>query len=227
MVKIIIPIVALITIISGLLYWKNTNQPKTPLTWEECIKIPNAKMLLTYPGQCVTPNGQTVTQPLTEEEKKNLQPPDETANWKTYTSENLSISFKYPTAWDIRTQDDSLELYPVNQTQLEGRPPYDGHIFFHKIEKKETADLDSFMNEINSATGGQNMDVYKLLGEFPLDGKKALITKGGCCGASGKYVIVAYKSYIYLISLSGPSQEGYPFQNEAFFDQILSTFKFL
>lgn len=41
---------------------------------------------------------QTTTTPIQTpiEEKKSLQPPDETANWKMYTNEKYGISFKYP-----------------------------------------------------------------------------------------------------------------------------------
>lgn len=44
-------------------------------SYEKCLKVKGAQMLLTYPSQCVTPDGKSFTQPLSEEEKKNLLPP--------------------------------------------------------------------------------------------------------------------------------------------------------
>ena len=61
--------------VTAFFFWQSKQTSKIPLTWDECIKIPNAGMLLTYPGQCIAPDGRKVTQTLTDEEKKKLQPP--------------------------------------------------------------------------------------------------------------------------------------------------------
>lgn len=37
---------------------------KTSLTWEECIKRPGSRMLQTFPGVCVTSDGQRITEPV-------------------------------------------------------------------------------------------------------------------------------------------------------------------
>lgn len=37
---------------------------KTSLTWEECIKRPGSRMLQTFPGICVTSDGQRITKPI-------------------------------------------------------------------------------------------------------------------------------------------------------------------
>lgn len=60
----------------GILWWqRQQNINNGPLTWDECIKIPGVRMLLMYPGRCVTSDGREVTQPISDAEKKNLQPP--------------------------------------------------------------------------------------------------------------------------------------------------------
>lgn len=79
------------------LLWQNQQLIKrAPLTYEECIKIPGAVILQSYPGQCVTPDKRSVWQPLSDEEKKKLQPPDETTNWKTYSDSKLGFSINHP-----------------------------------------------------------------------------------------------------------------------------------
>ena len=79
-------------------------------TFEACTKATGSKIQESYPPVCVTRDGNRFTQPLTEEEKQNLQPPDPTAdlsrdvvlrNWKTYTNSRYGYSLKYPSDWEI------------------------------------------------------------------------------------------------------------------------------
>ena len=67
----------------GYLYFQNrelkSSAPRsTTLTWEECLKLPKAIIQESYPGVCRLPDGRSAVQPLSEEEKKKLQPPDPT-----------------------------------------------------------------------------------------------------------------------------------------------------
>lgn len=74
--KVLVPLVALIILISLAAYLALQNQrPIGPLTWEECLKAPNARITTSYPGTCYHPDGRSVEQPLSEEEKRDLQPP--------------------------------------------------------------------------------------------------------------------------------------------------------
>jgi hypothetical protein len=50
----------------------------TPTTYAECLGAPGSALQESYPATCVTKNGKRFKQPLTDEEKKKLQPPDET-----------------------------------------------------------------------------------------------------------------------------------------------------
>lgn len=46
-------------------------------SWEDCLKARGSSMLFSYPGVCVTADGRQFVQPLTEEERKKIQPPRE------------------------------------------------------------------------------------------------------------------------------------------------------
>lgn len=79
----IVFIVVILTALAVYLYPKNrelkSSVPKfVPLTWEECLKHPGATVQERYPGVCRLPDGRSAVQPLSEEEKKKLQPPDPT-----------------------------------------------------------------------------------------------------------------------------------------------------
>lgn len=70
-----------------------------------------------YPEQCNTPDGKHFVRELSEEEKKKLIPPtseptvsDETANWKTYTSDDKSFSFRYPQEWIYEVKNITTEI---------------------------------------------------------------------------------------------------------------------
>lgn len=77
--------IVFITVVSvtlvGYLYLKNREIKSSasnpaPLTWEECLKQPKSIVQESYPGVCRLPDGRSAVQPLSEEEKKNLQPPN-------------------------------------------------------------------------------------------------------------------------------------------------------
>lgn len=76
-VLIVLPMLLVIGVaVGGYLYLQNQNKVENqPLTWEECIKVPGAILQTSYPGRCVTPDGRSVVQPISDEDKKNLQPP--------------------------------------------------------------------------------------------------------------------------------------------------------
>ncbi len=122
--------------IAGYFTWSRYITPpnKAPLTWEECLKVPGATMLMTYPGQCVTPDGRKVVQPLSEEEKKKLQPPDningstESAgmtNWKTYVNNSYRFQIKYPADFYTKELGDGICLYQYNPTVPTSSHPID------------------------------------------------------------------------------------------------------
>ena len=87
-------ITALLLVTTGLLAYqvwqKQINQPST---YEECIKIPGSLVQESYPAICVAENGKSFIQPLTEEEQKNLLPPDPKAELETDETDNTNSQF--------------------------------------------------------------------------------------------------------------------------------------
>jgi len=57
-------------------------RPSQISSYEECIKANGNQIQLIYPGNCVTKDGRSFREVLTEEEKKNLQPPDQNPDYK-------------------------------------------------------------------------------------------------------------------------------------------------
>src|SRR3989338_1824594 len=97
--------------VGGYLYLSGAQEkPPKEISCEECIKLPGAKVQYSYPGQCVTSDGQKAIQPLSDEEKKKLEPPSETSSWKTYVNASLQFQFNYPASWKIR-ETDLTEFY--------------------------------------------------------------------------------------------------------------------
>ena len=73
-------------VVGGVLGNNYFNTPNVT-KYNECVKAKGSIIQESYPTTCVTRNGQRFTQPLTDEEKKQIQPPslppDPTAAWKT------------------------------------------------------------------------------------------------------------------------------------------------
>lgn len=78
------PITMAMTLIFGILigvgglfaYQEYVKQPPIT-TFDECVKANGSQQLLLYPGVCTTRDGKRFTQPLTEEERARLVPPNQ------------------------------------------------------------------------------------------------------------------------------------------------------
>jgi len=95
---------------------QNKNEPLVmPTTYEECEKAEGSVIQESYPATCVTKEGSRFIQPLSEEQKKDLQPPtliiplEETKDWQGYKSS--TYSFKYPHDWHVLT-------FPGNENMI-------------------------------------------------------------------------------------------------------------
>lgn len=98
----IIGVVVLVLVIGAGAYYLRTRKPATI--------VPSPTSVITSPTPQVTPTS---------------SPTDETANWKTYTSEDASFSFKYPSDWIYEAKKSTLEIQgkKYNATSiLAGRP---------------------------------------------------------------------------------------------------------
>lgn len=73
--------IIIITMISGYLTYKNFALQKnirTPSSFIECTNMPDSIIRESFPPVCVTKDGLTFTQPLTQEEQQNLLPSENT-----------------------------------------------------------------------------------------------------------------------------------------------------
>lgn len=71
--------IVIITIISGYLTYRNFTLQKNipaPSSFIECTNMADSIIRESFPPVCVTKNGVSFTQPLTQEEQKNLLPPE-------------------------------------------------------------------------------------------------------------------------------------------------------
>lgn len=193
----------------GYLWWQNEKAKNEPLTWEECTKVPNAKMLLSYPGQCIAPDGRKVVQPLSEDERKRLEIDGGAANWKTFTDSGRKFTFQYP-------EDFVLEQIKYGLTLRSSS--YKIEVQYFDMPPIETVGEFLKMARTNAMTG-ETIDV------------KSQTTKAG-----GREELIVeplsggHKTYYIRDDNFGVAFYGAPLNNisqNAVLDQILSTFKFL
>ncbi len=213
-------------------FWQSKQSPKSPLTWEECIKIPNAQILFTYPGQCVAPDGRSVTQTLTEEEKKKLVPPDETANWKTYESEQCSIHFKYPNNWtpSMISYSDNQNSYQYN-CAIVNSPGNKDNPNFEVLGERISIRRTPVGFEFNTFTLNSFDDYVKVFQNngFVINDKNQILNDNfpkirKYFERSNGAAILAFKKDGYFYSVHWETSNK---ETIILFNQILSTFKFL
>lgn len=68
----------------GLAVGKYSTQPiSSPISsYDDCVKAKGSLIQESYPATCATVDGQRFIQPLTDEEKQSLQPPDQNPDYK-------------------------------------------------------------------------------------------------------------------------------------------------
>ena len=95
--------IVLISGVAGYFWWQSKQTPnsKTPLTWDECAKNPQAKVQLTYPETCTPLDGRSITRPTKMMNDQQASSSGEITKWKTLSGDrgNLSYSFQYPPKW--------------------------------------------------------------------------------------------------------------------------------
>ncbi len=230
---IFLSIAAVVTVIlTGYFWWQKNQSPSNSpsvLTWEECLKIPEAKVLQSYQEQCVTPDGRKVTQPLSDSEKQKLRPPaaDQTANWKTYISKQYSYLFEYPAGWYLHEYPDGqliqIDDRPLPESLPQGEGPfYSGYIEVSVLPKAAPREV-----QVSDPVGTKKCEgsayCVQLISKFTLDNKNG--ARLNLTPLNNPTDIV----YLYEIDLGtkrikivNPSKEKLKI-----LDQILSTFKFL
>lgn len=163
---------------------------------------------------------------------------DETANWKTYTDTRFSFLVKYPQSWEIAPDPNSapiavndfvagnLELVLLDKTQ----PLYCGlYECFPSVQfmkpisdnRKIRLSLNNWVVEfIKSKTPNAKIDPNADLTPF-VGGLPAVKFYNSVFVSRGNYV------YVINFDFSGSSGGRAGVSEQATFDQILSTFKFL
>ena len=152
--------------------------------------------------------------------------PDETANWKTYTSQVGKYSFNYPDSVKIYIDEkgsaDGVRIPLKDTTVISGSIPQlkSGYQLSinHRIPSegnlKDFIDKNSTCNEVQSGKAKA----------FILDGKPTSIFEDTICGLYGITVIYAINNGVgYIIEIE--SHANYS-DLATYTDQILSTFKY-
>ena len=223
----------------GLFLGKTIKNPFTPIqtisSYDECVQAKDSVVTESYPATCITASGQRFIQPLTDEEKQTLLPPDQigesagsatTADWKVYSFSDGS--FKYPNGW-------------VEKLIL-----IRGSGFTQEIEDKDGLYHLTFFTQgnYNQITGNPYSTLEEVIGPPPniletitVDGQKAGRTLPRARSENKNAVIFFSKDKktIYTIELdTGSTTLADPKVTEEsvktgqkLFDQILSTFRFV
>ena len=144
---------------------------------------------------------------------------DETANWKTYTSQDNSYSFKYPTSWKQK----SIQIFGSRSVQ--------------EIEDPQGAYLLSFINQgnYNNNTGKPFADLYDFeqlpytIKTVRVNGQEGIqpLPRAGSEHITAVDLFSKDFKRILILELETQSRdEKEILKGQEIFDQILSTFRF-
>lgn len=144
--------------------------------------------------------------------------PDETANWKTYTDENIKVQFKYPSNWKDEVIN-SKSNAGFNYTQITlAKIEY-----FDPIPKGKPLIMITVSNTINQDL----LSVYqntKITGSTKVDNIPAEVRQHNSTSVDSKYITFTKGEQSFEIESRLHTQSV---EQELILDQILSTFKFL
>ncbi len=217
------------------LFYKNVQLQSlvtAPKTYEECLNAAGSRVQESYPSTCITQNGKSFTQVLTDQQKRALQLPDLTADWKLYTDAKAGYSLKYPDSI-FTYRNPKLDFFVSTAVPQGGNSP------------KFLGQNDVWL-ETGSSSGANlsSLDEYLTLpGQpiYPADAKKTPVTMAGVSGYVVDYRLpisagdlvqytktgtILQNEKIYTVTLSSWSPDVLERNNELF-TQILSTFKLL
>jgi len=220
---------------AGFFFWKS-EQMKTPLTYDECVKMPGSRSTLMLPSTCYAWDGREATQTLTEADKKKVQSPDETVNWKTYSNALLGFEFKYPEKLIISEQNGVVTLIHAIPFKNNGDCDMKGgsETFDNLTDFKVSFEISRSVPLIKTGDGKYQKGI--LNGTYSYQGVEGCGETSYYFPSSGKQTLLVKKASIQILSdVIAPQRRNEVLkvpgvisreENNLLFDQILSTFKF-
>jgi len=211
-VALVILILALGTV--GYLVYKNaTSRTLNITTYQDCAKAKGSLIQESFPPVCVTKDGQRFTQ---EVSSTPTPTPDITANWKIYSNQPFSFEFKCPPTSTHKTVElttkDGIKFPYSQESCAEGQDQI--NISIWKIINQEVFTLEGVTKELLGAS------------LQPIDYKETFLGQNKMVTYKEQNLSTQVERSVALIILTDKyiRLDGF---SQDYFNQILSTFKFV
>lgn len=166
----------------------------------------------------------TLTQTTTTQTISN-----ETAGWKTYTSEKYGFEFKYPTTWivgndervlqpplDFNTPLERIALYSDGKSTYD----YDYDLYIDIFPNDKSLSVEDFNKEVRNSDPSPT--AFKGIEELIIDGQRAIKYKGEP-SLTGSVTTLSISFKKILLEVYDVDDV---YQQNGFLDKLISTFKF-
>ncbi len=222
-------ILVLLTVAGVFAYqnWQLRQQLNTLTTYKECLKAPGSILQESYPATCVARNGKSFTQPLTDEEKKKLQPSDEPTDWTTYTSKKYQYKINIHPDWKTlagspeekffnfrkENYEIGLEIFSTTKTTIQG--------YLVESDKKSATAWEGTPSTRVISTRLTKIGNYNIVRR-----EEEWLAASFLKPVLNTYFLNDGFLYSFTLKYIGSVTDSNTIDNDVY-DQILSTFKFL